>query len=240
MEQLDSIKLQKAFLFEFYNVIQEERNAIKNIIIKKIGSFPEALDIEYIISNCISDIEGILVAQITENPKGHFNKKEKQRKLTLYSENKSYVKKYVLEAAKYFCRKKQNYWTHGRNKAKTEIAEKHKEKKVGRAARVHWTGAPDEMDNWLNNIITSELTKDSLQIETIEHLNLLFEKIGFKEEKVACFWDRFDGMTFVEMANIDPSPSAKADKYRKRFNRVITQLNTHSDEFKRILMGDYD
>ena len=70
------------------------------------------------------------------------------------------------------------------------------------AARVHWNGSPEEIDNWLNSIVTSELTKDSLQIETIEHLDLLFEKIGFKEEKVACFWDRFDGMTFVEMASI--------------------------------------
>lgn len=80
---------------------------------------------------------------------------------------------------------------------------------------------------------------DEIRPEVIEALNSFLIKMGLNKTKIKCFWDRFDSMTFVEMARQDPIKSASADKYRKRFKRIIIQLDSHSSEFKEILLGNF-
>jgi len=88
-------------------------------------------------------------------------------------------------------------------------------------------------------MVTSNLSSDSLQSETLEDLNELFANIGLNEKKIRCFWDRFDGMTFVEMAEADKNKTASPDQYRKRFKRLIAQLERHSEQFRAILMQNF-
>ncbi len=65
---------------------------------------------------------------------------------------------------------------------------------------------------------------DDLQPDTIEGLNEFLKQIGLNSNKIDCFWDRFDGMAFVDMANKDPSANASEDKFRKQFKRLINQI----------------
>jgi len=228
------------FLEEFYLRIPLLENKMKTVIFKKIGQFNEAVDINNTVVNCISDIESILLKQLNAQPNEVFNFKERKRKLTLFKNNRAYLDRYILEATKSFCRKKQDYWTHGRNKADLSKGETHNAKKIGRAARVHFSGNMDEVDNWIENIASTELFSELLDPETIENLNLLFKEIGLNDKKTKCLWDRFNGLTFVEMAEKDPSESATPDKYRKRFKRVLVDLEPYSDIFKEMLLGVYN
>jgi len=237
LDKIELDDLQISFLEEFYRVTLAFRHDIKSIVYKKLRAFSEASDINYMTDGCIADIERILIAQLVSEPDELFNFKEQQRKLALFCKDKTYVRRYVLEATKSFCRKKQDYWTHGRAKADARKNETHKAKKTGRAARVHWAGDAKDINSWMDNLISSKLSTTMLRPEVIEALNSFLIKMGLNKTKIKCFWDRFDGMTFVEMARQDPVKSASADKYRKRFKRIIIQLDSHSSEFKEILLG---
>lgn len=239
MDNINTQKLSKLFMNEFHRVTQAELPLIKSMIKSRLSNFSEAADLENITFSCIGDIELILSKQLQDQPLGHFNLKEKHRKLIAFSDDKTYVKKYVLEATKSFCRKKRHYWGHGQNNPDIEKGETHKEKKAGRAARVHGTGDSNQVDNWITSIATSGLKMNSLQSETVEALNELFISIGLSEKKIRCFWYRFDGMTFVDMAKQHKDKAVTPDKYRKRFKRLITQLESQSDKFRNILMQDF-
>jgi hypothetical protein len=84
------------------------------------------------------------------------------------------------------------------------------------AARLHFSGNPDKIDEWLDSLAACNFSTEKLQAEDIKNANILFKKIGMNDKKVKCFWDRFAGVTFAEMARQDPDPSATPDKYRKR------------------------
>lgn len=229
----------KRFMAEFYRVTQAEHGLITRLIRVRLQNFPEAADINYITFTCIADIESILTQQITTTPKGKFNTKERLRKLTEFQKDHHFVKRYTLEAVKSFCRKKQHRWTHGKNKAVTEKGETHVERKQGIAARIHGTGSKHEVDSWITSIVSSPLTSSSLEAGSLEALDALFKRIGVNEEKASCFWDRFNGMTFVEMAKNSPNKEATPDQYRKRFKRLIANLEKHSSEFRDIFIGGY-
>lgn len=226
------------FLEAFYLVIENEKDIIRHIVRKKLGSFPEAADLDNATNNCIADIERIITEQLNAPTKAISKRKERIRKLKAYREDNGYVKKYVLEATKSYCRKKQHYWGHAKNKPDIEKGETHKARKAGRAARVHGEGSANEVDDWITSIVTSELNMNSLQSDTIEKLDTLFKKIGLNNQKISCFWNRFNGMSFVEMAELDQKPNVSPDKYRKRFKRLITQLQAHSDEIRDILIDN--
>ncbi|GIC75627.1 hypothetical protein [Moritella sp. F3] len=239
MDDAELQKLGELFLREFHYITRTDRVLIKVMIKSRLQYFPEAADLEYMTFGCIADIERILSEQIQADPSGHFNSKERLRKLTEFKKDKAFVKKYTLEAVKSFCRKKRYYWGHGKNKPDIEKGDRHTERKPGRAARVHGTGDSNEVDTWIASMVTSNLSSDSLQSETLEDLNELFTNIGLNEKKIRCFWDRFDGMTFVEMAAADTNKTASPDQYRKRFKRLIAQLERHSEQFRAILMQNF-
>ncbi|EGQ9519951.1 hypothetical protein F3W80_11820 [Vibrio parahaemolyticus] len=81
----------------------------------------------------------------------------------------------------------------------------------------------------------SDITADSLHETTVERLNQFFFKIGLNSIKIKCFWDRFNGMTFVEMAEQDEDVKASPDKYRKRFKRISKQIRANSEDFNKAL-----
>ena len=238
----NSTSSNQRFMEEFYKQTINLKSNVKLTIFKKLGQFPEATDIEYIWGTCISDIERILLDQLNAAPEELFNNKERERKLALFKKDPLYIKKYLLEATKSFCRKKQHYWTHGRNKANRTKGEKHKERKVGKAARIHYSKGQDgnDIEQWMDNLIASDFTTNTLQTETIMNLNIFFERIGLDDKKIDCFWDRFSGLTFVEMAEQDPIQNVTADKYRKRFKRILLKLSSHSVQLKEILLGRYN
>jgi hypothetical protein len=122
----------------------------------------------------------------------------------------------------------------------TQKVENHKVRKAGRAARVHYSGDANQINSWIDSIVSSHLSTDMLQPETIENLNHFFKEIGMNDKKIKCLWDRFSGVTFVEMAQEDLAQSATPDKYRKRFKRILSQLEPYSNIFKEILLGRYN
>lgn len=222
------------FFEEFNRVTLDERNQIRARVSRKLSNFAEASDIDYMTSSCIADIERILQQQLFSSS-GHFNHVERTRKLVEFEKDKSYVERYVLEATKSFCRKKQNYWTHGRSKG-----ENHKAKKAGAAARVFEPNSEQPIDEWLGSLATSNLNLDSLQPETLDNLDAFFRyTVGLNQEKIDCFWLRLAGFTFVEMSKRDESISGSPDKYRKMYKRMLTQLNSYSGEFRAILLQDF-
>tara|TARA_R110001583_G_C5667601_1_gene410382 strand:+ start:8806 stop:9528 length:723 start_codon:yes stop_codon:yes gene_type:complete len=239
---MESIKRQnwkKSFLDEFYRVTIVDEPLIRHIVKGKLGACKEAADIKDATYKCIKDIERIVTSQLNATSDQKSKVKERRKKLTKFKRDRGYVKKYVLEATKSYCRKKQHYWGHGKNKADTDKAETHKERKAGKAARIHGEGDANQVDNWISSIVTSDLNMGSLQVDTIERLNKLFKKARLNEDKIKCFWDRFDGKTFPEMAEQDKDKSATSDKYRKRYKRLMIQLEEYSTEFRDILMGSY-
>jgi len=229
-----------SFLDEFYRVTIVDEPLIRHIVKGKLGACTEAADIKDATAKCIADIERIIISQLNAPSDQKSKVKERKRKLTEFKRDGGYVKKYILEATKSYCRKKQHYWGHGKNKADINKNEKHKEKKAGKASRLHGIGDSDQVDKWISSIITSDLNMNSLQVETIERLNALFKRIRLNENKMNCFWDRFDGKSFPEMAEQDKDKSATSDKYRKRYKRLLDQLESHSNEFRDILMGNYN
>lgn len=234
------LSLREQFLIEFYSVIVKEKGLIKYIVKRKLGKFPEAADTENAVSGCIADIESIVTKQLNASIDEISKRKECTRKLREFKRNSDYVKKYVLEATKSYCRKKQHYWGHGKNKADITKGETHKTKKAGLAARVHGTGDTNEVDLWITSIATSELNIDFIESDTIEKLNGFFQSIGLNNEKIRCFWDRVDGMTFVEMASEVKNPNASPDKYRKRYKRLMKNLEPHLKELMIIFRGRFD
>lgn len=239
---MESIKRQnwkKSFLDEFYRVTIVDEPLIRHIVKGKLGACTEAADIKDATYKCIKDIEGIVISQLNAPSDQKSKVKERKRKLTEFKRDPSYVKKYVLEATKSYCRKKQHYWGHGKNKADINKNETHKEKKAGKASRLHGVGDSDQVAKWISSLMTSDLTMGSLQPETIEKINDLLNKVGLNENKRCCFWDRFDGKSFPEMAEQDKDKSATPDKYRKRYKRLIAQLESNSSELRDILMGGY-
>ncbi|MFA0521783.1 hypothetical protein AB4501_33010, partial [Vibrio sp. 10N.222.55.E8] len=62
---------------------------------------------------------------------------------------------------------------------------------------------------------------------------------GLNQDKIDCFWLRLTGFTFVEMSELDESITESPDKYRKRYKRMLSQLNAHSSEFRTILLQDF-
>lgn len=118
--------------------------------------------------------------------------------------------------------------------------ETHKAKKAGMAARLHFSGNPDKIDEWLYSLVACNVSKEKFQADDVKIANDMFKKIGMNDKKVKCFWDRFAGITFAEMARQDPDPSATPDKYRKRLNRLTLQLQSHSEDLKEILAGRYN
>lgn len=228
------------FLDEYFIQIRVLEKRIKKTIAKKVRQFTEAADIDTICANCIDAIEKKLIAQFDAKPEEHFNNKEKNKKLALFKEDKAYVQKYILEATKTFCRKKQNFWGHGRTEGDASKGETHKAKKAGKAARLHFSGNPDEIDEWLDSLVACNVSKEKFQADDIKSATALFEKIGMNNKKIKCFWDRFAGITFVEMARQDPDPLATPDKYRKRLNRLIFQLAPHLEELEVIFAGQYE
>lgn len=217
-------QLRDSFWNEFFTVIRKSRGIIYKLVVSKLGGFPEASDPAYITDTCIADIERILREQMQARAEDNFFYKEQQRKLKTFKEDKSYVERYVLEATKSFCRKKQYYWTHGRAKADEKKGEKHRELKAGKAARVHWKGSNEDIGEWLDSLMSSEISKEELDENFIERFNQLFIKIDLSESKIECFWNRFNGMTFVEMAALDTNPNCTPDKYRKRYKRLMLQI----------------
>ena len=222
-------------LAEFYLVTKQNRNLIRHIVSRRIGRYPEAADLNYMTYGCIADIERILTGQLNALPNEVSKVKERQRKLVEFKKDKSYVKKYVLEATKSFCRKKGHYWGHGKNKPDLEKGEKYKERKAGRAARTHFSGDENQVDEWLSSIAASDLNMQSFHHDTIQKLDDFLKGSGLNDKKIRCFWDRLEGMTFVEMAEQD-SALVTADKYRKRYKRLLTQLESKSGRLKGILM----
>ncbi|HHF3409287.1 TPA: hypothetical protein ACPKAL_003560 [Vibrio alginolyticus] len=227
------------FFEEFNRVTLTKRNQICGRVYRKLSKFEEASDIDYITSSCIADIERILQQQLL-SPSGHFNLVEGARKLSEFEKDKSYVEKYVLEATKSFCRKKQNYWTHGRRKGDLNRGETHKAKQAGAAARIFEPNSDQTLDQWLDSLMTSSLSLDSLQPETLADLDAFFKHtVGLNQDKIDCFWLRFAGFSFVEMSELDESITESPDKYRKRYKRTLAQLNSHSSEFRTILLQDF-
>ncbi|PHR52371.1 MAG: hypothetical protein COA47_17890 [Robiginitomaculum sp.] len=129
-------------------------------------------------------------------------------------------------------------WGHGKNKPDLEKGEKHKERKAGRAARIHFSGDANQVDVWLSSIAASGLNMQSFHHDTIQDLDDFLKESGLNDKKIRCFWDKLEGMTFVEMAEQD-SISATPDKYRKRYKRLLTQLESKSGKLKDILMQNF-
>ncbi len=227
------------FFDEFARVTQHQRSQIRSRVYRKLSKFAEASDIEYMTSSCIADIERILQQQMYAKS-GHFNLVEGARKLAEFEKDKSYVERYVFEATKSFCRKKQNYWTHGRNQGDPEKGEKHKAKKAGAASRAFSPNSDQPLDEWLDSLATSNLSLDSLHPETLVDLDAFFKHtVGLNQDKIDCFWLRFAGFSFVEMSELDDSMTESPDKYRKRYKRMLSQLNSHSSEFRAIILQDF-
>ncbi len=225
-------------LAEFYLVTKQDRNLIRHIVSRRIGRYPEAADLNYMTYGCIADIERILTGQLNALPNEVSKVKERQRKLVKFRKDNNYVKKYVLEATKSFCRKKRHYWGHGKNKPDLEKGEKHIERKAGKAARIHFSGDANQVDEWLSSIAASDLDMQSFHHDTVQKLDDFLKESGLNDKKIRCFWDKLEGMTFVEMAEQD-SISATPDKYRKRYKRLLTQLESKSGKLKDILMSDF-
>jgi hypothetical protein len=106
LKAIEQDEFRTLFLADFYLKIPLLQKKIKKVVYKKLGRFPEAGNIDDIVENCISDIESILIKQLNAKPDELFNYKERKRKLALFKKDKSYLEKYILEAAKSFCRKK--------------------------------------------------------------------------------------------------------------------------------------
>jgi hypothetical protein len=225
-------------LAEFYLVSRHDRNLIKRMVSQRIGWYPEAADMDYMTYSCLADIERILTGQLNALPNEVSKVKERQRKLVEFEKDKNYVRKYVLEATKSFCRKKRYYWDHGKNKPDLEKGEKHKERKAGRAARTHFSGDENQVDDWLSSIAASDLDMQSFHHDTIQELDDFLKESGLNDKKIRCFWNRLEGMTFVEMAE-QGATAASPDKYRKRYKRLLAQLESRSETFKEILMQDF-
>lgn len=238
MDNDEKQELSGALLAEFYVVTRRDRNLIRHMVGQRIGRYPEAADLDYMTYGCIADIERILTGQLNAQSNEVSKVKERQRKLFEFKKDKNYVKKYVLEATKSFCRKKRYYWGHGKNKPKLEKGEKHKERKAGKAARTHYSGDANQVDAWLSSIAASGLNMQSFHHDTIQELDYFLKESGLNDKKIRCFWDKLEGMTFVEMSEQD-SLSSSPDKYRKRYKRLITQLESKSGKLKDILMRDF-
>ena len=229
------------FLDRFHTITKIKKPKIHSIISKRLGAFEEAANnINLITENCIADIERILIEQLHSDDSEHFNFSEKKRKLALFAQDHNYVERYTLEAVKSFCRKKQHYWTHGRAKADTLKGEKHKELKAGRAARVHWKDGEQDLNDWLSQISSSEISIADLSDSTNMALEDLLRRKRFKYEQIQCFFDRLDGRSFVEMAAKDADTNVTPDKYRKRFNRMVARLERNKEELRDILLANDD
>jgi hypothetical protein len=150
-----------------------------------------------------------------------------------------YVSIYIFEATRSFCRKKRYYWTHGKNKAKKELGENHKEIKAGRAAREHGKGDTNQVHKWIESLSTAGFGPSSMSPDTIEEIDVFLRKIGLNDNKTRCFWDRFEGFSFVEMAERDSNKNATPDKYRKRYRRLMDRLDSKHGKFKELMMSDF-
>lgn len=240
-DEKEDCVLIEAFMKRFYEVTRVKENKIRSIISRRLGAFEEAVNnLDHITSNCISDIERILVEQLHSDSTQHFNSSEKRRKLALYAKDKDYVERYVLEAVKSFCRKKQHYWTHGRAKANARKGEKHKEIKMGRAARVYWKEDGQDLNDWLSQISASDTNIRHLSDSSLEALMDLFIRKRFSDDKIMCFLSRLFGMTFVEIAKQDQDSNATPDKYRKQFKRMVAQLERNKEELRDILLDNIE
>jgi len=230
-------KIQQAFIEEFYRVVRVEKGLIHYILYKSLGSFPEAAHMEQTVTNCILDIERILLAQFNAKPNEIRNNRECQRKVTEFMKSSTYVRKYTLEAVKSFARKKRYYWTHGQNKPKKELKERHVERKAGRAARVHGKGDKNQVHEWFNALNANGLSTASFSEEKIMAINQFLNSIGLNDKKVKCFWDRLEGYTFEEMVSLNNNEKGTSDMYRKRYKRLMERLETKSAKFKEIMLG---
>ena len=238
-EELRDKYLIAAFWKEFYRVTEDDHRLIRLMIKSRLGGFEEAADVSNIVSGCIADIEGIIASQFNAKPGERRNNKERARKLAEFSENPDYVSIYVFEATRSFCRKKRYYWTHGKNKAKEEIGENHKEIKAGRAAREHGKGDTNQVHKWIESLATAGFGASSMKPDTIEEIEVFLRKTGLNDNKIRVFWDRFEGLTFVEMAERDSNKNATPDKYRKRYRRLMERLESKYEKFKELMMADF-
>jgi len=98
------------------------------------------------------------------------------------------------------------------------------------AARLNFSDNRDEIDKWIDNLVTCNVYTEKFKADNVKNANTLFKEISINDHKIKCFWDRFTGITFVKMARQDPDPLATPDKYRKRLNRLIFQLAPHLEE----------
>jgi hypothetical protein len=234
----DDIKV--AFWNEFYRVTEKHRGLIYMIVKSRLSQFPEAADLKNMTNGCIADIERILASQFKAKPGEKRNNKEQVRKLSKFIDDPDYVGKYVFEATRSFCRKKRHYWTHGKNKAKKELGENHKAIKQGRAARDHGHGDTDQVDKWLSQLMSTGFSTSSMSPEAIEDVDSFLRDTGFNEIKIRCFWDRFEGYTFVEMAERSSDDKVTPDMFRKRYKRFMKALGPKLELFKEKVMSDFD
>ena len=238
-QELEDEYLVAAFWKEFYRVTEDDWRLIRLIVKSRLGGFEEAADSSNIVSGCIADIESILAFQFNAKPGEKRNNKERARKLSEFVKTPDYVSKYVFEATRSFCRKKRYYWTHGKNKAKEELGENHKEIKAGRAAREHGQGDSNQVHKWISSLSTAGFGPSSMKPDTIEEIDIFLRNIGLNDNKIRCFWDRFEGFSFVEMAERDPNKNATPDKYRKRYGRLMKRLESKHGKFRELMMADF-
>ena len=73
-------------------------------------------------------------------------------------------------------------------------------------ARLHFSGNPDEIAEWLRSLVAHNISTEKFQTDGVN--KCLFKGIGMNDKKIKCFWNRFTGVTLVEMTrrNLDPSP----------------------------------
>lgn len=233
MDKEIEFELCTEFLGEFYFITEIERAKILDTINKRLGAFPEATDINAITDNCIADIERLITDQFCSDESQWFNNNEKQRKLTLFQRDSGYVRQYVFEAIKSFCRKMQHNWTKARAisvSVETDNAPKTEQVIVD----------DESLNTWLAQIASSNLRVTDLAEATINALHTLFRRKRFNDKKIRCFFDRLDGMSFVEMSENDPDINATPDKHRKRYKRMLMQLKRNEEELRNILLSECD
>lgn len=164
-----------------------------------------------------------------------------QKTKSNFSEKNTYLYKYMMEAVKTFCRKKRNFYAKEREKRKERIEkEKHNGYKhnPGLACRelFHGIGCEDE---WLSKNAIKVIESASFNDETIEEVNQYFRKKKVSQDKIQCFWDRIEGMSFADMARIYDGTITKQSTYTKKFKRFSVSPIINCEEFRKLLLNQY-
>lgn len=76
----------------------------------------------------------------------------------------------------------------------------HEIMKEDSAASLNFSDNPEKIGEWIDSLIACNVFKEKFQADDFKNANILFKKIGMNDKKIKCFWDRFAGITFVEMA----------------------------------------